>query len=130
MFDCDMIKKKKRKQYCFIIFGTFVLAGVLYLAVFLTRQRGDFVVVEVQNQEAIRFSLSENLTYEIDSKDGVNVLEIKDGFAKIVRADCENQICVHSKAISYRNESIVCLPHQVTVWVESNEEAEYDAFTN
>lgn len=130
MFGCGMIRSSKTKQYllviglvCFVSFG-------LYLVRVVTRQDGNYVVVTYNNVETARFLLTEEITYEIKTKEGVNHLEIKDGSARIISADCGNQVCVHSKAIRYTNETIVCLPHKVTIQIESEEEGAYDAITN
>ena len=74
-------------------------------------------------------SLSENQTIPIkDSKGNVtNVLEIKDGKAKMVEADCPDKLCMHQKSISSENENIVCLPNRVVVTV-TGEDKGYDGF--
>ena len=52
-------------------------------------------------------------------KDGktTNLLVIKDGKADVTEADCPDKLCVHQKAISKTNETIVCLPNKVVVQV-------------
>ena len=57
-------------------------------------------------------------------------MKIKDGEADMISADCPDKLCVHQKAISKDGESIICLPNQVVVEIESSESSEYDAVTN
>ena len=54
-------------------------------------------------------------------------IEIKNGEASMIEADCPDQICVHEKAISADGESIICLPNKIVVEVESDKESELDA---
>ena len=59
-----------------------------------------------------------------------NVLVIREGTAFIEKANCQNQVCVHSKPISYTGETITCLPHRIQVSIEGGEKQEYDTITN
>lgn len=45
---------------------------------------------------------------------------IRDGKADMKEADCPDKLCVHQKAISAENESIVCLPNRVVVTVTNS----------
>ena len=62
-------------------------------------------------------------------KDGktTNLLVIKDGKADVTEADCPDKLCVHQKAISKTNETIVCLPNKVVVQVIGAGESELDS---
>ena len=75
-------------------------------------------------------------TYPLDvdkeipiQKDGktTNLLVIKDGKADVTEADCPDKLCVHQKAISKTNETIVCLPNKVVVQVIGTGESELDS---
>lgn len=83
------------------------------------------VTVKVDGKIEGSYSLLEDR--EVSIHGGSNVLEIKDGAADMVRADCPDKLCVHQKAISKNGESIICLPNKVVVTVESSDEREYDA---
>ena len=86
------------------------------------------VTIKVNGKITGRYSLEEN--QEIEINDGSNLLKIKDGEADMISADCPDKLCVHQKAISKDGESIICLPNQVVVEIESSESSEYDAVTN
>ena len=57
-----------------------------------------------------------------------NTLLIQNGKAKMIEADCRDQLCVHQKAISIQNENIVCLPNRVVVTVTNEESGGVDGF--
>ncbi len=88
------------------------------------------VVIQVNGQTYQTADLYKDQTIEIKYDDHTNVLEIKDGYAKMVSADCSDQICVNQKAIHYNGEMIICLPHLVMVTIESEEEKSLDSIAN
>jgi len=57
---------------------------------------------------------------------GENTLVIRDGRADIVAADCPDRLCVHQPSITRDGESIICLPHRITVTVEGGDAAAVD----
>ena len=86
------------------------------------------VTIKVNGEIEGTYSLSEDR--EIKINDGSNVLQIKNGKAKMIEADCPDKLCMHQKAVSKNHESIICLPNKVVVEVESSENSKYDAVTN
>ena len=48
--------------------------------------------------------------------------------ADMKEADCPDKLCVHQKAISAENESIVCLPNRVVVTVTNSKKEGMDGF--
>ena len=101
-----------------IIFGVYRLTHA---------QTGAVAVITVDGEEYGRYSLEEDQTIPIliDGEE-TNRLIIQDHEADMISADCPDQLCVHEKAISKNGETIVCLPNEVVVTVESDEEAEFD----
>ena len=73
------------------------------------------------------YSLSENERVDIN---GSNILIIEEGKARMIDANCPDQLCVHQKAISKDGESIICLPNKIVVSIIGGEENELDAVTN
>ena len=65
--------------------------------------------------------------YKTESGKTTNLLVIKDGKADVTEADCPDKLCVHQKAISKTNETIVCLPNKVVVQVIGAGESELDS---
>ena len=47
--------------------------------------------------------------------------------AKMLTADCPDQLCVHQQAISKESQTIVCLPNKVVAEVTGNTKKDYDA---
>ena len=106
----------KTKRADLMVLGALVIIGLLLvLILFLTDGRGARVVVSVGGEETAVFSLDEETEWVIEGRGGCNVLEIRDGKARIAEADCPDKLGARSGWISRRGQSILCLPHQVVV---------------
>ena len=121
---------KNRKTKNDIILAVIVIAvaatGVLLLNIFKTE--GEFAVVKIDGKETERYPLSVNTEVVIETENnGKNTLVIEDGKAFIKNATCPDKICEGHSKISFKGETIVCLPHQVVIEiVASDSENELD----
>ena len=76
------------------------------------------------------YSLKKDQIVEIVVNEEVtNVLQIKNGKADMIKADCPDLLCVHQRAISNQNETIVCLPNKVVVEIVGGKKTELDSVT-
>ena len=105
--------------------GALLLAAALYL-VLRPGGAGAWVVVTVDGTESARYALSEERTVTIGGADW-NVLQIANGEASVLDANCGDHTCVSMGAISREGESIVCLPHKLTVHIEGGAASSLDA---
>ena len=108
----------KRKTKNDIILAVIVIAvaaiGLLLLNVFKTE--GSFAVVKIEGKETARYPLSVNTEVVIETGDnGKNTLVIEDNKAFMKDANCPDKICEGHSKISYKGETIVCLPHKVVI---------------
>lgn len=104
-----------KKQDWIIIGSVLILAAAILLGRSLTGSSGNMAVVTLNGTVIIEQTLSEDVVLPIQSEEGYNLLQIADGRAAIIEADCRDQICVKHTAVSKQGESIVCLPHQLVV---------------
>lgn len=123
-----MQKRLKKNDIIFLAVVIVILAVVYALFSFDGTQKGESVEILIDGASYGIYSLQEEQTIPIKiSNKTTNVLEIKDGKADMVEADCPDKLCVHQKAISKDKETIVCLPNKVVVQVISDTESEYDS---
>lgn len=95
-----------------------VLAAVAGAAVYFLNPGGTQVLVTVNGEEYGTYPLRTDATVVISPADGSwhNTLVIGDGRAWVSESDCDNQICVHTPALTEDTVGlIVCLPHGVVV---------------
>ena len=52
--------------------------------------------------------------------DGTNIFAIEGGTIRVKEADCRGQDCVHFAPINKAGQTIVCLPHHLSVTIEGS----------
>lgn len=115
-----------RKNDLLLAGGALLAALVLYL--FLRPGNpGAWAVVTVDGREVGRYALAQDRRITIGDDDAYNVLDISRGAAAVVEANCGDHTCVRTGAASRQGETIVCLPHRLTVRIEGGGEADFDA---
>lgn len=92
--------------------GVLVIACLMGILIYWSQSKGHYVVVTVNGEEYGHYDLDEDQTVDINE---TNRLEIKDGKASMIYADCPDKLCVHMVPISRSHEMIVCMPNKVTV---------------
>ena len=115
----------KRSYDLLLICGILLIAGVLYF-LFRPGDTGAWAVVTIDGEETARYSLSQDNTVTFGGVD-YNILQISDGTAAVIDANCGDHTCVNTGAISREGETIVCLPHHLTVQIEGGGTADVDA---
>ena len=115
-----------------IFIGVLAAICVIVFIVFsvMHRSHGSIIVITRNGELYGTYNLSQNQTIEIENTDHevTNTLQIKDGVAKMIEADCPDKLCMHQKAISVSKENIVCLPNRIVVTVEADHNEGLDGF--
>ena len=131
-----MKNKKELKVIIGIVLVVLLVAGLSYLIpkllskpsqklrvlkngeILLEHELGKDAKFMILDQEAKEVSFEESLSSLSDDERNpamheVNFIEVKDGKVLCTESNCNNQICVHTPAISKENADlpIVCLPH-------------------
>ena len=120
-----MIKLKKNDWI--LIAGILIIALVAILFMTWNKKEGGEVIVTIDKKTYKTLPLNEDTTLLIkDRSADYNILEIKDGKARMTEANCPDKICVEHRAIHYDHESIICLPHKVTVEIRGGEGSDVD----
>jgi len=74
--------------------------------------------------QAYPFTEKTNETFLYEENGEMNRIVIKEGIVSMSEANCRDQICVKTQAISQNGGIIVCLPHKVTVEIFSADTVE------
>ena len=118
-----------KKRDILLAGGIVLVALVMLLVMHVTGEtKGDQVQITVNGEIYGTYPLDVDKETPIQ-KDGktTNLLVIRAGKADVTEADCPDKLCVHQKAISKTNETIVCLPNKVVVQVIGAGESELDS---
>lgn len=118
---------KTHKNDLLLIAALLILGGGLALFLWLTRQGGGTVRVQMDGETVMELPLDRNIQIVLGSEGRTNTLVIEDGAARVTAAGCPDQICVNHGAIRFAGESIVCLPHKLVITVEGGQTNDVDA---
>ncbi|GHU62818.1 protein export element [Clostridia bacterium] len=111
------------KVLIFVILSCSILLGFSFWHIH-TNIAPEYVQVFVQGKLVQQFSLDQNGEWDIETESAqYNHLMIIQKSAKITKANCSNQNCVHQKAIYYVGETLVCLPHQILIKITGSKKA-------
>lgn len=97
--------------------GVIFAACLLLISPFFFRG-GSTVSIYVDGRLYAQRALSENTTVAVSGKYGKNTVCIKDKSVYITKSDCPGKQCMHGK-ISACGQSLVCLPHRLSVVIEN-----------
>ena len=114
----------RRAMDLILIAGILLAAAALGLALGPGEQGGSVLVLQ-DGEEIARYDLDEDRTVTIGEGD-YNVLEIRDGEAAVVDANCGDHTCVRTGAVSRAGESIICLPHRLEIRVIGGADGDVD----
>lgn len=116
-------REHKGRRDLILISACVLLAVFLLAAQRLLQKSGNWAVVRQEGRELGRYPLSQDAQIPLHTAEGYNLLVIEAGQAYIREADCPNGLCVQEGRVSRTGESLVCLPHRLTVTIEGGEEA-------
>ena len=106
-----------------ILIAVILLAAAALLVFRPLHKPGTTVTVTVDGSFFGSFELTKDVELIIPGYSGTNCLQITDGTASIISADCPDLLCVHHAPISDSGERIVCLPNRVIVSIDTQTSA-------
>lgn len=104
-----------KKQDIILIIGILATAVAVLVCVSLLSGDGAEVVIRLEGEELARYPLDVDATYSLCG--GENTLVIEGGEAYLSDATCPDLLCVKRGRISRTGETIICLPHRLTITV-------------
>lgn len=105
-----------------VILLIFMLGSVMLIynlvTLFGAESSHKVVVITRDLKEIERYDLNQDRIVQIE---GYGVLSIKSGRARVLHADCRDQICVHTNEIKHEGEAIICLPNKIIIEIRDEE---------
>jgi hypothetical protein len=92
-----------------------LVAGAVSCIPFLGSLTPASVVVYRDNQVIATFPIDQYKEFAVTGSLGQVAIDIGPSGARVYRAHCPNQICVHSAPIKRPGEQIICVPNHVVV---------------
>jgi len=111
-----------------VILALCAILGLLPLTMLIPgKAAGQTAVVKAAGKVVATLPLNQDGEFVFD-ENGTNVVIVRDGKVCITEADCPDETCVKMGWVSKAGDTIVCLPHRLTVTIEGGE-ADSDAVT-
>ena len=112
-----------------IIFAAGIMLAALLIFVCMqlgNQKEGASIRITIDGSEYGVYSLNDDKIIDLDGEFGHKQIVIQNGEAYMKEADCPDHYCMEYKAISRKNETIICLPHKIIVEViaDSTDESE------
>lgn len=118
-----------KKGDLIIYLAALLLAALPLLLLLAPEQEPAYAVVRIDGSPVRTFPLNTDAQETFTSSGGENTVCIKGGEVFILSADCPDKTCVAMGGISRGNETLVCLPHHLTVTIEGADASAPDAVT-
>lgn len=109
-----------------LILAVLVIAGAIYFFYMSGAKAGGEAVITVDGEVYATLPLSKDASLRVETEEGYNIVEIRDGYAMVTEADCRDGICENHRKISKNGENIVCLPHKMVVEITGGEDPAAD----
>lgn len=101
-----------------IIIAAVLIAAAVFLIAAWGQRDGRTAVLYADNIELGRYPLTQDITIPVELEKGYNIVVISEGTVSVTEADCANQVCVHTPAVSRTGETVVCLPHKFYIVIK------------
>jgi hypothetical protein len=123
------------KKYDPVLYASLAFIFILSCAgaYSLSRQDGDLTLVvtrdgsEIVRSPLTRFPSRKNLEFRHDG--GFNIISAGTDGVRMISADCPGGDCLRTRTIDSPGETIVCMPHKLTVKLTSRRDGAYDAMS-
>ena len=123
---------KKILQYIKIIKlgDTFVIVTFMGLIFWSVSQSwnmpsGQYLKIENNQEDSKVFSLNQTVNKQVIGFLGSSEISIAEGKVRFVKSPCTKKYCIHHGWINKINQTIVCLPNQITISIVGDSES-YD----
>lgn len=103
------------------------LALLLFLLPHIGAGEPTCLVVSVDGVET-PYSLAGEYSFTVTSRGYTLTVRVADGSAAVIASDCEEEVCLHTPAISRTGEVILCTKSRVMLRIAGGGEG-YDAVT-
>lgn len=110
---------KKNDIVLLVLYIAMTIAMTWYVVQDKINATADQIQVYSDGEVVKRISWpAEDQVFEVSNTHGYITISIQEGRVSVIDADCRDQICVHTKAITRGGEMIVCLPNKMYVEIK------------
>ena len=122
------MNKKTRNTAVLVILLLSISAAGLLVRYIQGQKTGAYAVLTKAGEVLYRLPLSGECQLTVGEKTGgYNRVVLQDGEISVTDADCPNHDCIRQGAIKDPGQVIACLPHDLIITIESDDENAVDS---
>lgn len=110
-----MTEKKTLRRDLALVGVLLLIGAAVAIAAGLSSRDGSTVVIKRNGTVQQTLPLNNDTRLLLEDESGSNTLVIENGQAWIEDADCPDGLCMKTGKISRTGQSVVCLPHRLTI---------------
>lgn len=106
---------------CVVLLSCFLYVPLLWTT-FQNKDKQKEVVVQHKNDEVLRVDIKENASYVIAGTLGEVLVEIQDEAVRVEKENSPYHLCSIQGWVEDTGRPIICLPNEIVVKIETDEE--------
>lgn len=112
---------RKIRPFDILIFLSIIIFLIILSLKIFKGSSGEKYLRISTHKEKLYYKLSEDMQIRVNGRLGESLIQIKDNEARFLESACRNKLCITNYAIDDYNQSIICLPNQVSISIEGKE---------
>lgn len=103
-----------------LIIIVFTFSILLFIIIYFNRGESNYAYVYRKDELIKKIDLNKSGIYEVDGKNGVVKIEVNDKRIRVKDENSKYHLCSKQGYIRDKNSSIICLPNEIYIKLESN----------
>lgn len=98
------------------------IISIIIFIPFFNKESSNKAIVYYKNKEILNIDLNVDKMYEVKGTNGIVKIVVKDKKIKVDSENSPKHLCSKQGYISKSYQSIVCLPNEIVIKIEKNDE--------
>ena len=103
------------KKFVIIFSVIFVVFSVAALIINTVKPEENIALISIDGEVVREINLENDTAFLLESENGTNSIEVKNGTIYITDATCPDKLCVRHGELHNKFDAIVCLPNKVVI---------------
>lgn len=103
-----------------LIIIVFTFSILMFIIIYFNRGESNYAYVYRKDELIKKIDLNKSGIYEVDGKNGVVKIEVNNKRIRVKDENSKYNLCSKQGYISDKNSSIICLPNEIYIKLESN----------
>lgn len=97
-----------------------IFSILMFIIIYFNKIESNYAYVYKRDELIKKIDLNKSGIYEVDGKNGVVKIEVKNKKIRVKDENSKYHLCSKQGYVSDKNSSIICLPNEIYIKLESN----------